>query len=150
MFKLQDFLFFFLIWIYFFKDLSPTETFKIDFTTFSRIYSQRDKILKIEVRQFNAGKYLKRMFIKYSFCFKKIVDALKIPDCIKVCLKDSEVTHRFTYFEEWIQVTGKKQNENFDLTTDGPIQSETNESTTGNEKYLRQCYFGKLNLCRVY
>ena len=42
-------------------------------------------------------------------------------------------------------MSGKKATETAidDLTQDGPISFPANDSTNGNEKYLRQCYFGK-------
>ncbi|CAF1029949.1 unnamed protein product [Brachionus calyciflorus] len=100
-------------------DLTKGDTFKIDVYSYGKIYSQEEKLQKIE----------------------KLVDALKFEEKeLKVCLNDKLVKHKFFYAEEWIQSDEKFVHE-FDKVNDG---TETTKAPS--TKYLRRCYIGKF-LC---
>ena len=62
---------------------------------------------------------------------------------IKVCLNNKLVKHRFVYFEDWIHVKGKLEDDSFEENT---IQAE-DAQLTGKDgtarKYLRAVYFGR-------
>ena len=68
------------------------------------------------------------------------MDALRISNDVKVCLKNDEVTHRFAYLEEWIQLLYNQKCADVLDGCDGPLQVETNEHS---EKYFKKCYFGR-------
>ena len=62
------------------QQVESNATFKIDVHTFNKVYTQREKVEKID----------------------KLCLAIQFDPSVSVCLDESLVQHRFVYFEEWI------------------------------------------------
>ena len=99
--------------------ISPKDTIKIDFYSFGKTYTEKEKLERIE----------------------QLADAIEFEKYdVKVCLNNKLVRHRFVYFEDWIHLTGNKSEDNKNNNmTDGPLI----DIESSKLKYLRGVYFGK-------
>lgn len=101
------------------KEISPKDTIKIDFYSFGKTYTEKEKLERIE----------------------QLADAVEFEKYdVKVCLNNKLVKHRFVYFEDWIHLTGNKSEDNNNNNmVDGPLI----DTESSRLKYLRGVYFGK-------